>query len=698
MGVLDKSKGDASAEDPKTAVEAVEIRKLNDELTLRVQELAIANQRYDLAVAATTDGIWDWNIQTNDEYFSPRWCEILGYAHDDPALSHTYESWASKIHPEDRERVEDAVRAHLEHRAPYDVDYRHRHRSGEYRWQNSRGQAVFDEQGAPIRMVGAIRDINEHKDQAQQRIELETRLRAEALLRKSDERYRNLAEAAQDMIFMLTPDARLEYTNSYAAKTFGSPSDELVGRGLEELFPPDVVVGMRRSIIKVCTTGEPIDTERLREFSTGPPRWFSTRLVPIKDAEGNVTSVLGVSRDVTERKRLEERVKQTEKLESVGRLAGGVAHDFNNLLTSIIGFATFVQDALPPDDKRRDDIRQVLAAADRGVGLTQQLLTLARQTPTETETVDVRVTLEGIETLLRRTLGEDIELAIAVPSQPLYVLADPAQLDQIILNLAVNARDAMPQGGSLKITASVAHVESSDGPDSLTAGHTRIDVVDTGVGMDDATQARIFEPFFTTKGSTGGTGLGLATCYGVVTQLGGTIDVESRVGKGTTFCLRFPACDAPEEHSTPRSVEPPGLDGGETILVIEDEPAVRGTAERSLRQHGYKVLTAEDGIHGLEVFDAHKETIDLVLTDIVLPRGSGFDVAKEVRRKRPQVAVLLTSGYTDRQRIERDTAEFPIFWKPYTPGELVQHVRACLDERPLAAGDGRERDRDNIDA
>ena len=174
MGVLDKAKGDASAEDPKTALEALEIRKLNDELTLRVQELAIANQRYDLAVAATTDGIWDWNIQTNEEYFSPRWCEILGYAHDDPALSHTYESWASKIHPEDRERVEDAVRAHLEHRAPYDVEYRHRHRSGEYRWQNSRGQAVFDEQGTPIRMVGAIRDINEHKDQAQQRIELET--------------------------------------------------------------------------------------------------------------------------------------------------------------------------------------------------------------------------------------------------------------------------------------------------------------------------------------------------------------------------------------------------------------------------------------------------------------------------------------------------------------------------------------------
>ena len=231
---------------------------------------------------------------------------------------------------------------------------------------------------------------------------------------------------------MLSPDARLEYTNSYAAKTFGSPSDELVGRGLEEFFPPDVVVGMRRSIIKVCTTGEPVDTERLREFSTGPPRWFSTRLVPIKDAEGNVTSVLGVSRDVTERKRLEERVKQTEKLESVGRLAGGVAHDFNNLLTSIIGFATLVQDKLPSGDERLDDIREVLAAANKGAGLTRQLLMLARQEPPKLTTVDICVSLKTIERLLHRTIGENIHLTMTIPSQSLYVLADPVQLDQII--------------------------------------------------------------------------------------------------------------------------------------------------------------------------------------------------------------------------------------------------------------------------
>ena len=234
----------------------------------------------------------------------------------------------------------------------------------------------------------------------------------------------------------------------------------------------------------------------------------------------------------------------------------------------------------------------------------------------------------------------------------------------------------------------VADLESSDEPHAPVAGrYIRLDVADSGVGMDDATRAQIFEPFFTTKGPDAGTGLGLATCYSAMKQLGGTIDVDSEVGKGTTFCLHFPVYTGSAEPESPRSVV--GTDrlrGDETVLIIEDEVALRRSAERVLRQHGYNVLSAGDGIRGLEVFEAHKETIDLVLTDLVLPRGDGFHVAKEVRRQRPEVAVLLSSGYTDRRRVERDTSEFPIFWKPYTPAELARRIRVCLDEGAFPPG------------
>ena len=242
----------------------------------------------------------------------------------------------------------------------------------------------------------------------------------------------------------------------------------------------------------------------------------------------------------------------------------------------------------------------------------------------------------------------------------------------------------MPQGGSLTITASEEHIESYAGPDSLVPGrYIRIDVADSGVGMDDATRAHIFEPFFTTKGHDGGTGLGLATCHSAIKQLGGTIDVDSDVGEGTTFCLHFPLyTGSAEPESLSSEVGTGRLRGDETVLIIEDEVAVLRSAERSLRLNGYTVLSAIDGIRGLEVFEAYKETIDLVLVDIVLPLGDGFQVAKEVRRQRPQVAVLLSSGYTDRRRVERDMSEFPIFWKPYTPAELTRRVRACLNEGP----------------
>ena len=379
---------------------------------------------------------------------------------------------------------------------------------------------------------------------------------------------------------------------------------------------------------------------------------------------------------------LEQQLQQAAKMDALGALAGGVAHDFNNLLTSIVCYAGFVRDDLHPEDRRRDDIEQVLVAADRATSLTRQLLLFARRQPAERQQIDVRASLASIEHLLRRTIGEDISLVVSAPQQPLYVWGDSTQFDQILINLSINAKDAMPDGGTLRITADA--VDLGEERHDLPAGsYVRLQIVDTGVGMDAATQSRSFEPFFTTKGATKGTGLGLATCYGAAKQFNGSIQVESAVGEGTTFIVYLPRFEGKELVRSPPSPDSNHLCGDETILIIEDEPSILRVAERTLRQRGYTVLTAEDGVIGLELFREHADSVDLVFSDVVLPRSSGFEVACEVRRSHPNVGMLLTTGYPDRKS-KQDPTGFPIFWKPYTPAELIRRVRACLDDRASA--------------
>ena len=379
---------------------------------------------------------------------------------------------------------------------------------------------------------------------------------------------------------------------------------------------------------------------------------------------------------------VQDKLQQTQKLEAIGKLAGGVAHDFNNLLTSILSFAGFVRDDLPPGDKRRDDIREVLAAADRAAGLTRQLLLFSRQQPMEPHRLDIGLTLKSTERLLRRTIGEDIQLNIQVPTEPVYVLADPTQLDQVLLNLAVNARDAMPKGGTLCISATTvvpARGQRLSAP-PLRA-FARIEVADSGTGMDEETLRHIFEPFYTTKGPDEGTGLGLATCYGAVNQMGGTIDVSSTLGKGTTIVIDIPLHQGPTDKQAPVATPRGDLRGNECILFIEDESSVRCVCARTLTRHGYDVIVADDGRDGMELFERNRERIDLVFSDIVLPHGNGFDIATELRRQHPNLRILLTSGYTDNRAV-KENSEFSIFWKPYTPAELTRRIRACLDEPP----------------
>jgi PAS domain S-box-containing protein len=389
--------------------------------------------------------------------------------------------------------------------------------------------------------------------------------------------------------------------------------------------------------------------------------------------------------DISERKRLEQQLSQAQRIESVGRLAGGIAHDFNNLVTIIRGHTELLLDQMPPDDELRPDLEDIQRAGERAGALTGQLLAFSRRNVLQPRVLDLNIVVRGMEAILRRTLGEDVALAIDLAADLAAVRADPGQMEQVLLNLAVNARDAMPRGGQLAIrtfervldAAFVAgHLGSAPGP------HVVVQVQDTGHGMDETTLARIFEPFFTTKEPGKGTGLGLAMSYGIVKQSGGYIEVESEPGRGSTFTIYLPRVDRRAEADARERGPRRRARGSETVLVVEDETPVRQLAVKILTRRGYTVLDAASGQDALAVARAYPERIDLLLTDVVMPGMGGRELAERIVAEMPSVRVLYTSGYTDDDIVRYGVTEHdaPFLPKPFTPDELGAAVRKALDD------------------
>ncbi|MDB5313122.1 MAG: Blue-light-activated protein, partial [Gemmataceae bacterium] len=377
---------------------------------------------------------------------------------------------------------------------------------------------------------------------------------------------------------------------------------------------------------------------------------------------------------------LEEQFRQAQKMEAVGRLAAGVAHDFNNLLTIINGYSEIVLDTLPAADPNRDLLAEIRNAGERSAGLTRQLLAFSRQTVLESRVLDPNALVRDAEKLLRRLIGEDVALTAHLAPDAGRILADPGQLEQALVNLCVNARDAMPEGGELTVRTRNEDV-GGDRPDARPGPYVVITVTDTGHGMDEATKARIFEPFFTTKGVGQGTGLGLAMVYGFVRQSGGFVAVESEPGRGTRFDVYLPrASAAPKPGSG--VVPGPVPRGTETILLVEDEAAVRGLARHVLAGCGYTVLEAAHGREAVRVAEAHRGKVDLVVTDVVMPGGmGGRRVAEAVAAAHPEAKVLYVSGYTDDAVVRHGVTEAgtAFLQKPFTPAVLARKVREVLD-------------------
>ncbi len=405
---------------------------------------------------------------------------------------------------------------------------------------------------------------------------------------------------------------------------------------------------------------------------------------PVLDAQGQLVSYVGVSRDVSIELRLESDLRQAQKMETIGRLAGGIAHDFNNILSVIIAYADVVMNSLAPDDDLRGDIKHIREAGDRAASLTKQLLAFSRQQLLEPEVLDLNRVVERMGEMVRRLIGEDVELTLALVEAIDPVKADPRQLEQVILNLVVNARDAMPGGGQLTISTDNVQLDeayTSQHADVSPGAFVLMAITDSGTGMSEATRQRIFDPFFTTKAPGKGTGLGLATVYGIVKQSGGHIWVYSEAGRGSTFKIYLPQhVGEVVPRSTP--VRRSAVRGaGETILVVEDEDAVRRIAERILSAAGYIVLTAANGVEAIAVLERHARVVDLLLTDVVMPLMNGRDLANRVAELCPAARILFMSGYTDDAIVDQGVLDAGVQFieKPFNVVALQQKVREVLD-------------------
>jgi PAS domain S-box-containing protein len=496
-----------------------------------------------------------------------------------------------------------------------------------------------------------------------------------------EELFHLITENAEDMIAVVDVNGNRLYNSPAYYRVLGYTPEELQRTSpFEQVHPDD-----RPKLILAANEAKREGVGRRVEYrmshKDGTWRLLESTATVVPNSRGTAAKMVIVNRDITERRQLEEKFRQAHKMEAIGRLSGGIAHDFNNLLGVIIGYAEMIQERLSASDPLRGSADEIVKAGNRAASLTRQLLAFSRQQVLALEVLDLNAIVTDIEKMLRRVIGEDIELAASLDRGLGRVKADHGQIEQLFLNLAVNARDAMPDGGKLEIMTQ--SFEMSDEyvrryPFPVKVGsYARITVKDTGLGMDAATQARIFEPFFTTKEKGKGTGLGLSTVYGVVKQSGGYIEVQSELGQGTSFVIHFPVVERTESDPKPPKVPTSAIGGHELILLVEDEDSLRILSRNLLELAGYRVLDARNGDEALEVARKCGGTIDLLLTDIIMPGINGRELAKRLVVEIPQLKVVYMSGYTGQavgQNLESGE-RIHFLQKPFSREALAQKVR-----------------------
>jgi len=608
----------------------------------------------------------DWPV----EYVSPNVEKGFGYKPD--VFISGAVKYAALVHPEDLARVSEEVRAHVAAgQDSYEQKYRLRHANGQYRTVEDFTMIVRDADGRPTHFLGYVIDVTQQKQ-----AEAENRRLAMAV------------HQAAEAVMITDTDGVIQYVNPAFETITGYTAGEVLARNPRLLksgrHPPEFYAQMWTELRR----GETWRGHVVNRRKDGSLYEADLSITPIRDHTGQTVNFVSVSHDVTREMQLAQQFQRAQRMEAVGRLAGGIAHDFNNLLTSILGYSKLLLDEGGPHDPFRHDLEQIERAAERAADLTRQLLTISRKQLAEVRNVDLNAIVMELSHLFRRTLGEDIEMTTQLGEELGNIMADPGQIQQVLMNLLVNARDAMPQGGKLTLETTnvvLGRADCQNRIDVHPGPYVRLRLTDTGIGMGPEVKEHLFEPFFTTKPEGKGTGLGLSTVYGIIRQCGGFIEFDTELGRGTEFRIFFPRAQTPVEQAVLLAEQVVG--GTETILVVEDEEMVRRLTVRLLTSLGYRVLQAAHGREALQIAERHEGPIHMVLTDVVMPHINGPALVEELLTIRKGIKVLYMSGFAAEAIAEHGltaSSETPLVHKPYNMEDLAAKVREILD-RPSPA-------------
>ena len=639
-------------------------RELNEAVVRRERRLAeealsATEARFQSLVEQSLVGIF---LLQDDlfSYVNPKFAEIFGYRQEDLIES---KSLLDLVTRDEQIRVVTQFLRPLREEAESLRFFFHGRRSDQSLIELEMHGTRTRLNGNPA-LIGTLLDITERRQ-------------AEAELSK----LWRAVEQSPVSVLITDLQGRIEYVNPKFLEVTGYGVEELIGQSTSILKSGAMERAFYQDLWRTITSGREWHGELQNRKKSGELFWESASISAVKNSEGRITHFVGVKEDITERKRAIDQLRQAQKMEAVGQLAGGVAHDFNNLLTVINGYSTLLMRALEGSPLRKE-AEQILRAGERAADLTRQLLSFSRRQILEPRVLDVNRQVRSVEKMLRRLIGENIALETRLAGQVGLVKIDPGQFDQVVMNLVVNARDASETGGTITIQTDNSEIDQGFTllhPGSLAGSYVRIAVTDQGQGMTDDVKRRLFEPFFTTKEMGRGTGLGLATVYGIVKQSGGYIEVVSQPGQGACFSIYFPRVFQPAESLARQTVDEQ-LHGSQTILVVEDEPGVLNLVVHTLRQRGFEVLETTDPEHGVTLFEEHGERIDLLLTDVVMPFMSGPALAELLTRKNPGLKVLFMSGHTDnRLSLESKLAQGVQFLpKPFTSDTLIKKVWETL--------------------
>jgi two-component system, cell cycle sensor histidine kinase and response regulator CckA len=649
--------------------------RVRAEAALRASETQLSN-----AVKMARLGAWEYDVATDCFTFNDLFYAMLRTtAEREGGYTMPSRRYAERfVHPHDMDVVAAEIRRAIETADPHysrQLEHRMVYADGEPGHVAVRFFVVKDERGRTVKTYGVNQDITERKE-------------AEAALRKQQALFESLVSTIPDRLYFKDRQSRFVLINDLMAREAGLASAaDAIGKTDSELFGPDHARQAYDDEQRIMDTGRPmINYEEKENWRDGRVTWVSTTKVPLRDAQGRVTGLVGISRDITERKNLEARYLQAQKMEAFGQLAGGVAHDFNNILGVMLMQLNLLQLERGLSGKLVSGLAELERYAMRGAGLTRQLLLFSRRQDMEARVLDLRMALEDAAKMLRRVLGEHIAFDLRAADEALWIEADPGMIEQVLMNLCINARDAMPDGGRLTVvTGAVVRAPPAS---AVAARHACLTVTDTGCGMDDATKARIFEPFFTTKPAGKGTGLGLATVYGIVQQHHGWIEVESAPGRGTSFSIYFPLRDAPAA-AEQRPGAPHASGGKESVLVVEDEDNLRVMVTMALELAGYRVQEAANGPEALRRWEEAEGRFELLLTDYLMPEGlNGAQLAAQLIRAKPGLKVIITTGYVPGS--PEAVASWPAgsirLNKPFEVNKLLRTVRDCLDASGAATG------------